>query len=230
MASPIKPITERLIGKRKIENGCWLWTGTVSEFGYGIMEIVVQTGKQMSFQVHRVSFAHYKGPIPEGMCVLHKCDVRACFNPDHLFLGTRQENTADMLSKGREARGEQTWNAKLSNANIRRIRRAKKSGVRSTDIAKYFSTDRRHINRIVKLERWQHVHGDDPIVVVDRRATRRARESSDVCGETETIDHLKVTVVCNLPKGHDGKHECGAWSWYEIEPEDMGNGTSRFTE
>jgi hypothetical protein len=74
------------------ETGCWLWTGTWDENGYG---------KMIGGRAHRISYAMHVGPIPAGLCVLHRCDTPACVNPAHLWLGTHLENMADMGRKGR---------------------------------------------------------------------------------------------------------------------------------
>lgn len=79
---------------------CWEWTGKRSWNGYGRTSINRrQTGAhQMSWEIHN-------GKIPDGMCVLHKCDNRGCVNPNHLFLGTKKDNTKDMMNKGRGMKG-----------------------------------------------------------------------------------------------------------------------------
>ena len=76
--------------------GCWLWSGAMQK-GYGTMNLW-----DRFYGAHRISYDLHKGPIPDGMHVLHKCDVRACVNPDHLFVGTRSDNMKDMMSKGRQ--------------------------------------------------------------------------------------------------------------------------------
>lgn len=75
--------------------GCWLWTGSPKGWGYGS----IHTGGK-NRAAHRASYEAHKGEIPPGLCVLHKCDVPACVNPDHLFLGSRADNVADRISKG----------------------------------------------------------------------------------------------------------------------------------
>jgi len=79
-------------------SGCWLWAKTLSRFGYGMFRI-----KRESYLAHRYSWTLHRGPIPVGLWVLHRCDVPACVNPGHLFLGTHQDNMDDMKRKGRGA-------------------------------------------------------------------------------------------------------------------------------
>jgi hypothetical protein len=81
----------------KSDNNCWLFTGKNKyKFGYGQVKF---NGKDWGS--HRLAWHFTHGEIPEGLCVLHKCDIPACCNPDHLFLGTRADNNRDMREKGR---------------------------------------------------------------------------------------------------------------------------------
>lgn len=74
---------------------CWFWIGSQNKHGYG------QVGLLGENKAHRLSWILFKGEIPKGLKVLHKCDIRNCVNPNHLFLGTQIENIRDMDSKGR---------------------------------------------------------------------------------------------------------------------------------
>ena len=78
------------------EAGCWLWLGLTDMDGYGRL-----TYQYADLRAHRAAHDAFVGPIPEGMFVCHKCDTPACINPQHLFLGTARDNTADMIAKGR---------------------------------------------------------------------------------------------------------------------------------
>lgn len=75
--------------------GCWLWTGAETGTGYGAFWA---HGER---RAHRVSYRLYKGPIPNGMVVCHRCDTPLCVNPEHLFLGTQRDNMLDASRKGR---------------------------------------------------------------------------------------------------------------------------------
>src|SRR6185369_11378251 len=79
---------------------CWIWTAGTSR-GYGQFS----RSHKVKVPAHRVSWVIHNGPIPDGLFVLHRCDRPECVRPDHLFLGTGDDNMADMVSKGRQAAG-----------------------------------------------------------------------------------------------------------------------------
>ena len=97
-------------------SGCWLWTGAVNHFGYGIIGLGHRSDG--IDRAHRVSYRIHKGNTPQGMAVLHSCDVPSCINPNHLRVGTLSENMKDCVSRKRNFipnnRGEQAKWAKLT--------------------------------------------------------------------------------------------------------------------
>jgi Autographiviridae endonuclease len=131
-------------------SGCWLFCGPCDDAGYGRIRV----GKKKN-RVHRLGFERCIGPIPEGMDVLHRCDVPACWNPDHLFLGTIADNVADKTAKGRQARGEGAAAAKLTDEQVSAIRASDKT---QRQLAQdYGVCSHNTIGRIKRLERWRHV-------------------------------------------------------------------------
>src|ERR1039458_1684911 len=79
------------------ESGCWIWMGAIAGGNYGSMRVTSTTTES----AHRVAWKLYKGPIPDGIFVCHTCDVMACVNPSHLWLGTHTQNMRDSMAKGR---------------------------------------------------------------------------------------------------------------------------------
>lgn len=100
MTESFDAIKERLSNKWTPEpfSGCWLWTGTVTSNGYAKIHF---SNPRRSESAHRVSWELYRYAIPKGLNVLHRCDVRCCVNPAHLFLGTMVDNAQDCIRKGR---------------------------------------------------------------------------------------------------------------------------------
>jgi hypothetical protein len=131
---------------------CILWTGSMSDTGYGRICRRIN-GKQVSTRAHRVVWEKIHGPIPEGMCVCHKCDVRACVNPDHLFLGTKADNNHDMKQKGRYRilHGEDHPNHKITSNDAKTIRQSRAS---QRALSKRFGISKSEIGRIRKGLSW----------------------------------------------------------------------------
>ena len=132
--------------------GCWLWLGSVTEHGYG-----TATVKRKSFKAHRLSWEVHIGPIPNGLWVLHKCDVPLCVNPNHLFLGTRQDNIADMMRKRRQQRkaGVDSTNAKLNPRIVSIMRKLHNDGVTYRAIAKMFEVNNTTVYHAVVGHTWK---------------------------------------------------------------------------
>ena len=105
--------------------GCWLWTGAVANQNKPYGRIYAQGGNKSA---HRVSYEMFVGPIPDGLLVLHKCDMPSCVNPGHLFVGTDLDNAIDRNQKKRQARGSRHGQSKLTEADVHIILRDFKLG------------------------------------------------------------------------------------------------------
>lgn len=104
-AVPVRdwPLIARLteVGWDEDERGCWIWRGAKNEFGYGTIALRRRTKGAETQRVHRLMWEMHNGPIPEGQVVRHRCDVPACCNPLHLEVGTKKQNSRDMVERGR---------------------------------------------------------------------------------------------------------------------------------
>jgi hypothetical protein len=131
--------------------GCWLWLGATSRGGYGAAK-----RNQKQWAAHRLMWTLQRGPIPEGLNVLHRCDTPLCVNPDHLFLGTNADNTADMRQKGRgrSAPGEAQGGAKLTADQVRAIRADPRPGVA---VARGYGITPSSVTLIKQRKNWRHV-------------------------------------------------------------------------
>jgi hypothetical protein len=138
--------------------GCWLWTACRDGNGYGWFGIgSKKCGGFRMVRTHRFAWELTNGPIPDSMCVCHRCDIRHCVNPAHLFLGTDADNVHDRDTKGRGAFGEKQGSAKLTEQDVLEIRALAASGQKNVALATRFGVGRRTINNIVLRQRWRHV-------------------------------------------------------------------------
>lgn len=137
-------------------SGCWLWIGTYGERGYGTFK-----NPGGSSVAHRASYELFKGPIPTDLLVRHKCDVRACVNPDHLELGTHKDNAMDREIRKRRyiQRGEESGASIMNEGDVHEIRDLARQGYRHKDIATTMGLSRQQIGRIIAGECWSHVPG-----------------------------------------------------------------------
>lgn len=143
-----KPIAERFWRRvNKSEgDGCWLWQAACHDTGYGAFDEAA----------HRMAWRLTYGPIPDNLFVLHKCDVRRCVRPDHLYLGTPRDNIRDMIQRGRALHRELHPSAKLNWQAVNDIRkRYATGGVSAKVLAKDYGVSSGTIYWIVNNKIWQ---------------------------------------------------------------------------
>lgn len=155
---PCKPLTERFWRKvmRGAPDECWNWPRhLLRNDGYG------QLGRGRTHEgmvlSHRASWEIHFGPIPDGQCVCHTCDNRACVNPNHFFLGTRQDNNLDKMTKGRQPKGEGVTTHKLFESDIRQIGKLRREGWSNKAISENFGVSQPIISRILTGKIWKHM-------------------------------------------------------------------------
>src|SRR5262249_11680270 len=144
---------------------CWEWGLARSPSGYGKIK---HAGRH--YRVHRLVWTLLRGPIPRGLFVCHHCDNPPCVKIDHLFLGTPADNSADMVRKGRAAkgchvpperrlRGTRNPVSKLTEAKVRQIRKQYVSGISQSSIARHFGVKQPCISAIVLGQNWKDAGG-----------------------------------------------------------------------
>lgn len=147
-------VTTSLFNKYNIVGDCWIFSGGLGADGYGII-----WHEGVCYRAHRLSYSLSVEPIPKGISVLHKCDNRQCINPEHLFLGTQQDNIDDMTTKGRnpDRKGSNNPSAKLSEAEVIEIIDLLDLGHSQADIAAAYGIGRSTVGHIKRRKNWKHV-------------------------------------------------------------------------
>lgn len=150
-----KPLIERFESKfiSVSKDQCWNWFSHKNNRGYGVFSL-----NNKNILAHRMSYILYIGKIPKDLNVLHKCDNRKCVNPSHLFSGTQQDNMDDMSNKGHRIsiglRGGNSSSAKLTNNDVKCIRKMLNKGILQKIIANKFGVCERTIGRIKLGQTW----------------------------------------------------------------------------
>ena len=131
---------------------CWEWQGGRFRSGYGAL--CDEPPSRRMLGAHRVSYQLHRGPIPRGLAVLHRCDVRCCVSPWHLFLGTPADNHRDMLDKQRQARGETHGRAKLTWHQVELMRAIRAAGASVREITAQFGVSRSLVSLVLGGKIW----------------------------------------------------------------------------
>jgi endogenous inhibitor of DNA gyrase (YacG/DUF329 family) len=135
------------------ETGCMIWLGALNNGGYGSIRY---EGKV--WIAHRLAFEIFVGQIPPGALICHRCDVRACINPAHLFVGSARDNSSDMTAKGRQANGDRSGAAKLTAAQVIAIRSAYLDRTLSQgELSASYGVSRITISNIIHRQTWRHL-------------------------------------------------------------------------
>lgn len=148
----VKTLKERFWKKVKSgkPNECWEWFGVIQKQGYGQLWDGMKNRR-----ANRVSWEIHNGKIPYGLCVLHKCDNPPCVNPNHLFIGTRDDNAKDAAKKGRS---HLMGSKKLTPEVVLEIRkRYMQTDVSQADLAEEFNLHQTNIHYIIKRRTWKHI-------------------------------------------------------------------------
>lgn len=147
------------------ESGCWIFMGCLNNMGYGQINISINN-KNHVVLAHRYAYEAYKGEIPQGMFVMHKCDIPTCCNPDHLAIGTHLDNMRDCVNKGRskvyrprpkviiggyKAKGTYTTRpAKITPEQLRKAREMVTAGMYQKDVAPLFGVTQQGLSKALK--------------------------------------------------------------------------------
>jgi hypothetical protein len=152
---PTIPIADRFFKKIKKTKTCWIWDSkSKNEHGYGV---IWNKEKGHTIKAHRFSYEYHIGEIPPRMEILHTCDNPACVNPNHLRVGTRQDNVSDSMSKGRVRKGEEHGMAKLKWKDIPQIKEMYSTGNFSyKKLGIIFKVHFNTIREVIKNKRWVH--------------------------------------------------------------------------
>lgn len=150
---PDDKVLKRFWSKVKKTDGCWEWTGSINNKGYGNVRIYNKL-----WLPHRVSYIISCGEIPENMHVCHRCDNPKCVTPKHLFLGSAKQNAADKVTKNRQSKGVTHGGHKLSEKEVKEIRKLYLGGGEShRSLAAKYNVTYGLISYILHYKIWTHI-------------------------------------------------------------------------
>jgi hypothetical protein len=150
------PLAARFWAKVKKTGACWLWLGSVNETGYGRVGVCLQGGWRITY-AHRVAYLLTRGEIPDNLCACHHCDNPPCVNPEHIFLGTRQDNNADAIRKGRLLSGEAHPLHRLTHAEVQEMRSLHSRGETHRALGLRFGVSHTTVWSIAHFHHWRAV-------------------------------------------------------------------------
>jgi Mor family transcriptional regulator len=205
------------------ENGCWEWTKYIDHGGYPKTSFRKSKNLSSRISAHRYSYERFKGEIPVGLYVCHNCpggDNRSCVNPNHLWLGTQLENMQDKGNKGNQCKGVTHGNHKLTEQDVKDIRRRYSEGEYGSDLAKEYNVSNGLIYHIKNGKAWKYtIIGDEceklkkikrnyPIKLTEedvRNIRRRYSEGEKVIDLAKEFD-VESTMISRIKNGKAWKH------------------------
>jgi len=136
------------------ESGCWLWTRPLLKSGYGQIRL-----NYKMYKSHRLSFEIFnKCSVLRPYFICHKCDIKACVNPDHLYIGTIYDNARDACLRGQQIKGEQVNNAVLTEGQVLKIRALFSTGKYSkAKLARLYKVSDDCIFGLITRRTWKHI-------------------------------------------------------------------------
>lgn len=153
-----KSVYERFMENVDKTDTCWLWAAGKDHNGYGLFTSSL-LGERSA---HRCSYTLFKGPIPEGLFVCHTCDVPACVNPSHLWLGTAADNNTDKKNKGRCGYGDNVGtsnpNCRYTEDQIRQVAELRKQGLGYRAISNVTGINKTYVGELCKGKYWKHLN------------------------------------------------------------------------
>jgi hypothetical protein len=146
--------------EQRADDECWPWIGSYRTQGYGQIQY-----QRVNRLAHREAWRLTHGDVPDGLLVCHTCDVKGCCNPAHLFLGTNADNSADMVTKGRQnttepkarARGGSHGKAKLTENQVLAMRADRNAGMSWRALGRQYGISHMQAKRICEGLNWAHV-------------------------------------------------------------------------
>jgi hypothetical protein len=188
---------------------CILWPFHISVWGYGR---VYHPALKRQASAHRAAYELASAPIPEGLFVCHRCDVRACINPAHLFLGTPQDNMDDKVAKGRQSKlsGELAGAAHLKQHQVDQMYRLYESGYTEQQIGDMFGVGRENVSCIIRGETWPHRHPQNcpEHAHIDLSTPRRMALAGERHGRAKNRERRCDPNSHTAKSGENDKRDC----------------------
>lgn len=186
--SPVDRILSRI--EKDEVTGCWNYVGQLDSGGYGTISFRKGKKKQ-AIKTHRLMWESQNGPIPEGMFVLHQCDNRQCCNPEHLRLGTHQENMHEAKARGRLKVGVDSSKSVMTEDEVYQIRAMYDACVERSAIARNFGVSRSIVYQIGKRQTWKHLPESDERTAYSFRQVLLVGEIVDIGNGVARVTNLQ---------------------------------------